>query len=97
MSTPDLIPSAGTPYCELCGLPLQPRSLHGNAPAEENAPKQEEDDGGDAPPSYHHTRCADLLQLEPPRFCASCGRRLRVQVSPLGWWASCSRHGLHAS
>ncbi|WP_285244497.1 hypothetical protein [Pseudarthrobacter sp. fls2-241-R2A-127] len=91
MNTEDLLPPPETPYCELCGLPLQPLSLHGDAP------KQEKDDGGDAPPSFHHARCADLLQLEPPRFCASCGRRLRVQVSPLGWWASCSRHGLHAS
>ncbi|WP_441296258.1 biotin synthase auxiliary protein BsaP, partial [Arthrobacter sp. HMWF013] len=22
-----------------------------------------------------------------------CGRRLKVQVAPLKWWASCSRHG----
>ncbi|MGO4236421.1 biotin synthase auxiliary protein BsaP [Pseudarthrobacter sp. YAF2] len=91
MSSPDLLPPAETPYCELCGLPLQAHSLQGVAPTEE------EYDGGDAPPSYHHARCAVLLQLEPPRFCASCGRRLKVQVSPQGWWATCSRHGLHAS
>ena len=91
MSDPDLRHTAETLYCELCGLPLQPPSQHRDAPKEGNY------DGGDAPPSYHHSRCADLLQLEPPRFCASCGRRLKVQVSPLGWWASCSRHGLNAS
>jgi hypothetical protein len=91
MSNPDLRHPADTPYCELCGLPLQLQSL------QRDAPKEEKYDGGDAPPSYHHARCADLLQLEPPRFCASCGRRLKVQVSPLGWWANCSRHGLHAS
>lgn len=34
------------------------------------------------------------LGLEPPRFCAQCGRRMVVQVRPDGWWARCSRHGL---
>ncbi|MFM9034421.1 MAG: hypothetical protein ACKOQ4_09055 [Mycobacterium sp.] len=34
------------------------------------------------------------LGLEPPRFCAQCGRRMVVQVRPDGWWAKCSRHGL---
>lgn len=33
------------------------------------------------------------LGLEPPRFCAACGRRMTVQVRPDGWWAQCSRHG----
>lgn len=33
------------------------------------------------------------LGLEPPRFCAECGRRMIVQVRPDGWWAECSRHG----
>jgi hypothetical protein len=33
------------------------------------------------------------LGLEPPRFCAACGRRMVVQVRPDGWWAQCSRHG----
>lgn len=33
------------------------------------------------------------LGLEPPRFCAQCGRRMIVQVRPDGWWAQCSRHG----
>lgn len=32
-------------------------------------------------------------RLEPPRFCAQCGRRMVVQVRPDGWWAQCSRHG----
>ncbi|EUA08782.1 hypothetical protein I553_9839 [Mycobacterium xenopi 4042] len=30
------------------------------------------------------------LGLEPPRFCAECGRRMVVQVRPDGWWAKCS-------
>jgi hypothetical protein len=33
------------------------------------------------------------LGLEPPRFCAECGRRMIVQVRPDGWRAQCSRHG----
>ena len=36
---------------------------------------------------------AAQLGLEPPRFCAACGRRMIVQVRPTGWWAKCSRHG----
>lgn len=36
---------------------------------------------------------AARLGLEPPRFCAECGRRMIVQVRPDGWWATCSRHG----
>ena len=36
---------------------------------------------------------AAALGLEPPRFCAECGRRMIVQVRPDGWWAKCSRHG----
>jgi len=37
---------------------------------------------------------AARLGLEPPRFCAECGRRMVVQVRPDGWWAKCSRHGM---
>jgi len=37
---------------------------------------------------------AARLGLEPPRFCADCGRRMIVQIRPDGWWAKCSRHGL---
>ena len=36
---------------------------------------------------------AARLGLEPPRFCAECGRRMVVQVRPDGWLATCSRHG----
>ena len=36
---------------------------------------------------------AARLGLEPPRFCAECGRRMVVQVRPDGWRARCSRHG----
>lgn len=46
-----------------------------------------DDDAGAVP-------TAARLGLEPPRFCAECGRRMVVQVRPDGWWAKCSRHGL---
>jgi hypothetical protein len=46
---------------------------------------------GDAADSEVPT--AAQLGLEPPRFCAECGRRMVVQVRPDGWWAKCSRHG----
>lgn len=36
---------------------------------------------------------AARLGLEPPRYCAECGRRMIVQVRPDGWSAKCSRHG----
>ena len=47
--------------------------------------------GGDDGP---HPACEAVLALEPPRFCAECGRRMVVQVRPDGWWARCSRHGV---
>ena len=31
---------------------------------------------------------AAQLGLEPPRFCAECGRRMIVQVRPDGWSAN---------
>lgn len=40
------------------------------------------------------TPAAAQLGLEPPRFCEDCGRRMVVQISPDGWWAKCSRHGV---
>jgi GNAT superfamily N-acetyltransferase len=40
-----------------------------------------------------HEACATARELEPPRHCTSCGRRLVVQVRPAGWTARCSEHG----
>jgi hypothetical protein len=34
-----------------------------------------------------------MLALEPPRFCTGCGRRMKVQVHPRGWSATCVEHG----
>ncbi len=40
-----------------------------------------------------HGACARQLALEPPRFCARCRRRMKVQVTPRGWAADCVEHG----
>jgi hypothetical protein len=44
-----------------------------------------------------HPRCAARRELEPPRYCADCSRRMVVQVTPTGWTARCSRHGERTS
>lgn len=46
-------------------------------------------DRGDA----DHAACAKALQLEPPRYCTACRRRMVVQVVPAGWSARCVEHG----
>jgi len=40
-----------------------------------------------------HESCARLLDLEPPRYCAQCQRRMVVQVTPDHWTARCVEHG----
>ncbi|SCE73260.1 hypothetical protein GA0070607_0913 [Micromonospora coriariae] len=40
-----------------------------------------------------HPGCASARQLEPPRYCARCRRRMKVQVLPVGWSALCVEHG----
>jgi SAM-dependent methyltransferase len=40
-----------------------------------------------------HDACAEARALEPPRFCARCRRRMKVQVLPAGWAATCAVHG----
>ncbi len=32
-------------------------------------------------------------ELDPPRYCATCGTRLAVRVSPRGWIGRCKHHG----
>ncbi|HEX4655529.1 MAG TPA: hypothetical protein VH274_07295 [Mycobacteriales bacterium] len=48
---------------------------------------------GTAADAGDHALCTQKLELEPPRFCRECGRRMTVQVLPTTWWARCSRHG----
>jgi len=40
-----------------------------------------------------HTRCVERLRMEPPRYCVQCRRRMKVQVTPRDWTASCVEHG----
>jgi predicted N-acetyltransferase YhbS len=40
-----------------------------------------------------HTGCQAARELEPPRWCARCRRRMVVQVTPTGWTARCIEHG----
>ena len=41
-----------------------------------------------------HPTCQRARELEPPRYCPRCRRRLVVQVTPTGWTARCVEHGL---
>lgn len=41
-----------------------------------------------------HAACERMLELEPPRYCAQCRRRMVVQVHPTGWTARCVEHGV---
>jgi hypothetical protein len=40
-----------------------------------------------------HERCLRRQPYEPPRFCAECGRRMVVKVTPVSYVATCSVHG----
>ena len=44
-----------------------------------------------------HERCAARRELEPPRYCGQCRRRMVVQIVPRGWTARCSEHGAISS
>ena len=48
---------------------------------------------GDAVDARDHSACTRLLELEPPRYCPACRRRMVVQVTPGGWTARCVEHG----
>jgi len=53
---------------------------------------------GEAFPSHglsgaDHRHCFEARKLEPPRYCGSCRRRMKVQVLPAGWIAVCVEHG----
>lgn len=40
-----------------------------------------------------HEACRRATDLDPPRYCAGCRRRMVVQITPTGWSAVCSEHG----
>ncbi|MDL4771978.1 MULTISPECIES: hypothetical protein [Thermomonosporaceae] len=54
------------------------------------------DPAGDAGGADHEA-CRAARRMEPPRYCARCRRRMVVQVTPQGWTARCSEHGVLAS
>jgi predicted amidophosphoribosyltransferase len=59
-------------------------------------------DGPAEPPAMSHcTSCGRPVAacpgcgraLDPPRYCATCGTRLAVRVTPRGWVGRCKHHG----
>ena len=40
-----------------------------------------------------HAACRRAAELDPPRYCPDCRRRMVVQVTPTGWSARCVEHG----
>jgi len=48
---------------------------------------------GEALADTDHAECRLARTLEPPRYCGRCRRRLKVQVLPSGWHATCVEHG----
>jgi hypothetical protein len=48
---------------------------------------------GQAAAEGDHTPCRRARELEPPRFCPGCRRRMKVQILPAGWSAVCVEHG----
>ncbi len=44
-----------------------------------------------------HQACESARALEPPRYCPECRRRMKVQVVPTGWTATCVEHGTRTS
>ncbi|PNI07695.1 hypothetical protein CXX84_15325 [Arthrobacter sp. AFG7.2] len=80
-------PTTGS-FCGHCGSPQRKGTSDGGSP-----PPSDVLECGAHKEKADHQACAARLELEPPRYCTACGRRLKVQVSPHTWWASCSRHG----
>ena len=48
---------------------------------------------GEALDAEGHAACRRRAELDPPRFCGRCRRRMVVQVTPTGWTARCVEHG----
>lgn len=48
---------------------------------------------GSALTAEGHDACRRQAELDPPRYCPDCRRRMVVQVTPTGWSARCSEHG----
>ena len=74
-------------YCGHCGGTVSQGAVHKGTHGER--PTSDAHSTSDP-----HQGCQQRLAMEPPRYCAQCRRRMKVQVTPLGWSAECSRHGL---
>jgi hypothetical protein len=48
---------------------------------------------GESVDAGEHAVCRQRLAMEPPRYCVQCRRRMKVQVTPRDWTASCVEHG----
>jgi ribosomal protein S18 acetylase RimI-like enzyme len=44
-----------------------------------------------------HAPCRRAASLDPQRYCPACRRRMVVQVTPTGWTARCSEHGMRTA
>ena len=52
---------------------------------------------GEALTPEGHAACRRMAELDPPRYCPHCRRRMVVQVTPTGWSARCVEHGVRTS
>lgn len=73
-------------WCGWCGGALD--SSPGDA-----RPRDVCDPGRMSDEDHTHSRCVRQPDLEPPRYCVHCKRRMKVQVTPGRWTATCSVHG----
>ncbi|MGV9809131.1 biotin synthase auxiliary protein BsaP [Micromonospora chersina] len=71
--------------------PLRPRGAA--EPGDPAAAARWCDRCGESVAAGPHGACAAARALEPPRWCAHCRRRMKVQVVPTGWSAVCVEHG----
>ena len=88
-------------------LPHHARPVAGRGPPDarrpahaDRRPLQGHLSRGGARPALHGVRSARPTEcagcgpeLDPPRFCSACGKRLTVQVTPAGWTSRCNRCG----
>lgn len=70
-------------FCDQCGKPTATETVAVAATEAE----------GEGEGTNTHSTCAARRELEPPRYCPQCARRMVVQIVPTGWTARCSAHG----
>jgi hypothetical protein len=90
-------------FCDRCGEPVaqgMPAQGHAASDADVAGAGPSDAATSGAGPSgavalgqAAHADCVAARLLEPPRFCPACRRRMKVQVLPAGWIATCVEHG----